>query len=110
MKLITAIIRPFKLDEVRRRHRSRRVRHHRRGQGLRPAEGHTELCRGAEYVVDFLPKLKIECAVAADTSTRRARRHRKSASHRQGRRQQGLRHCPRPRHPHPHRQRGADAL
>ncbi|WP_337243469.1 P-II family nitrogen regulator [Luteimonas sp. gir] len=65
MKLITAIIRPFKLDEVREALGEAGV------TGLTVTEvkgfgrqkGHTELYRGAEYVVDFLPKLKIECAV-----------------------------------------------
>ncbi|WP_024892017.1 P-II family nitrogen regulator [Luteimonas huabeiensis] len=69
MKLITAIIRPFKLDEVREALGAAGV------TGLTVTEvkgfgrqkGHTELYRGAEYVVDFLPKLKIECAVADDT-------------------------------------------
>jgi nitrogen regulatory protein P-II 2 len=54
MKLITAIIKPFKLDEV---------REALSGIGV---QGITELYRGAEYVVDFLPKVKIEAAVAAD--------------------------------------------
>ena len=68
MKLITAIIRPFKLDEVREALGEAGV------TGLTVTEvkgfgrqkGHTELYRGAEYVVDFLPKLKIECAVSDD--------------------------------------------
>ena len=65
MKLITAIIRPFKLDEVREAHTEVGVS----GitvtevKGFGRQKGHTELYRGAEYVVDFLPKLKIECAV-----------------------------------------------
>ena len=65
MKLIIAIIRPFKLDEVREALTEVGV------SGITVTEvkgfgrqtGHTELYRGAEYVVDFLPKLKIECAV-----------------------------------------------
>ena len=65
MKLITAIIRPFKLDDVREALGEVGV------SGLTVTEvkgfgrqkGHTELYRGAEYVVDFLPKLKIETAV-----------------------------------------------
>ena len=65
MKLITAIIKPFKLDEVREALSSIGV------QGVTVTEvkgfgrqkGHTELYRGAEYVVDFLPKVKIEVAV-----------------------------------------------
>ena len=65
MKLITAIIKPFKLDEVREALSEINV------QGITVTEvkgfgrqkGHTELYRGAEYVVDFLPKIKIEAAV-----------------------------------------------
>ena len=65
MKLITAIIKPFKLDEVRVALSSIGV------QGLTVTEvkgfgrqkGHTELYRGAEYVVDFLPKVRVEAAV-----------------------------------------------
>ncbi|MCM2335456.1 MAG: P-II family nitrogen regulator [Pseudomonas sp.] len=65
MKLITAIIRPFKLDEVREALSEVGVS----GitvtevKGFGRQKGHTELYRGAEYVVDFLPKLKLECAV-----------------------------------------------
>jgi nitrogen regulatory protein PII len=65
MKLITAIIRPFKLDEVREALTEVGVS----GitvtevKGFGRQKGHTELYRGAEYVVDFLPKMKLECAV-----------------------------------------------
>ena len=66
MKLITAIIKPFKLDDVREAVAEIGV------QGITVTEvkgfgrqkGHTELYRGAEYVVDFLPKVKVEIAVA----------------------------------------------
>ncbi|MFP5461248.1 MAG: P-II family nitrogen regulator [Gammaproteobacteria bacterium] len=66
MKLIVAVIKPFKLDEVREALSAIGV------QGITVTEvkgfgrqkGHTELYRGAEYVVDFLPKVKIEAAVA----------------------------------------------
>ena len=68
MKLITAIIKPFKLDDVRDALAEIGI------QGLTVTEvkgfgrqkGHTELYRGAEYVVDFLPKVKIETAVSSD--------------------------------------------
>jgi len=68
MKQITAIIKPFKLEEVRESLADVGV------SGLTVTEvkgfgrqkGHTELYRGAEYVVDFLPKVKIEAAVADD--------------------------------------------
>ena len=58
MKLVTAIIKPFKLDEVREALSEIGV------QGFGRQKGHTELYRGAEYVVDFLPKVKIEAAVS----------------------------------------------
>ena len=68
MKLITAIIKPFKLDDVREGLSEIGV------QGITVTEvkgfgrqkGHTELYRGAEYVVDFLPKVKVEVAVTDD--------------------------------------------
>ena len=68
MKIITAIIKPFKLDDVRQALGDIGV------QGLTVSEvkgfgrqkGHTELYRGAEYVVDFLPKVKLEVAIDDD--------------------------------------------
>ena len=65
MKLVTAIVKPFKLDDVRESLSDIGV------QGITVTEvkgfgrqkGHTELYRGAEYVVDFLPKIKVEAAV-----------------------------------------------
>ncbi|MGB8517306.1 MAG: P-II family nitrogen regulator [Gallionella sp.] len=68
MKMVTAIIKPFKLDEVREALSAIGV------QGITVTEvkgfgrqkGHTELYRGAEYVVDFLPKVKLEAAIKAD--------------------------------------------
>ena len=72
MKLISAIIKPFKLDDVREALSEIGV------QGITVTEvkgfgrqkGHTELYRGAEYVVDFLPKVKIELAVADELAER----------------------------------------
>ena len=72
MKLVTAIIKPFKLDEVREALSGIGV------QGITVTEvkgfgrqkGHTELYRGAEYVVDFLPKVKIEAAVKDEIADR----------------------------------------
>lgn len=72
MKMITAIIKPFKLDDVREAVAEVGV------QGITVTEvkgfgrqrGHTELYRGAEYVVDFLPKTRIEIAVADDNAER----------------------------------------
>ena len=68
MKLVTALIKPFKLDEVREALSAIGV------QGITVTEvkgfgrqkGHTELYRGAEYVVDFLPKVKIEAAIRTE--------------------------------------------
>ena len=68
MKMVSAVIKPFKLDEVREALSGMGV------QGITVTEvkgfgrqkGHTELYRGAEYVVDFLPKIKIEAAVSSD--------------------------------------------
>lgn len=68
MKLVTAIVKPFKLDDVRESLSEIGV------QGITVTEvkgfgrqkGHTELYRGAEYVVDFLPKVKIEIAIKDD--------------------------------------------
>ena len=68
MKLITAVIKPFKLDDVREALANAGV------QGITVTEvkgfgrqkGHTELYRGAEYIVDFLPKVKLEVAVQSD--------------------------------------------
>ncbi len=70
MKLITAVIKPFKLEEVRQALTDIGL------QGLTVTEvkgygrqkGHTEIYRGAEYVVNFLPKLRIEIAVASDVA------------------------------------------
>ncbi len=68
MKMVVAIIKPFKLDEVREALSAIGV------QGITVTEvkgfgrqkGHTELYRGAEYVVDFLPKIKVEAAVKSE--------------------------------------------
>ena len=68
MKMVTAVVKPFKLDEVREALSAIGV------QGITVTEvkgfgrqkGHTELYRGAEYVVDFLPKVKIEIVIGED--------------------------------------------
>lgn len=68
MKLVTAVIKPFKLDEVRERLTEIGIS----GvtvtevKGFGRQKGHTELYRGAEYVVDFLPKIKLEIVCAED--------------------------------------------
>ena len=108
MKLVTAIIKPFKLDEVREALSAIGV------QGITVTEvkgfgrqkGHTELYRGAEYVVDFLPKVKVEAALADDLVERAVEAIEQSA--RTGKIGDGqifwLRRHLRPRHrPPPHR-------
>mgnify|MGYP003537425489 CR=1 FL=1 len=82
MKMVMAIIKPFKLDEVREALAEVGV------QGITVSEvkgfgrqkGHTELYRGAEYVVDFLPKIKIEIAVAEEQLERVIETLRESAN------------------------------
>ena len=82
MKLVTAIIKPFKLDEVREALSAIGV------QGITVTEvkgfgrqkGHTELYRGAEYVVDFLPKVKIEVAIKKELLDQAIEAIEKSAS------------------------------
>ena len=72
MKLVVAIIKPFKLDEVRQALTAIGVH----GmtvtevKGYGRQKGHTEIYRGAEYVVNFLPKLRVEIAVATDVASR----------------------------------------
>jgi len=82
MKLVTAIIKPFKLDDV------RQALHEAGIAGMTVSEikgfgrqkGHTELYRGAEYSVDFLPKLKLEIAVTAELSEQVVEAIQKSAA------------------------------
>ena len=82
MKLIIAVIKPFKLDEVREALSAIGV------QGITATEvkgfgrqkGHTELYRGAEYVVDFLPKIKLEIAVSDELLDKTIETISKSAS------------------------------
>ena len=87
MKLITAIIKPFRLDDVRNALSEVGVN----GmtvtevKGFGRQRGHTELYRGAEYVVDFLPKSKIEVAVPDDMVERAMEAISSSRQDRQGR-------------------------
>ena len=107
MKIVMAIIKPFKLEEVRDALTAVGV------HGLTVTEvkgygrqkGHTEIYRGAEYAVSFLPKLKIEVAVAAELLDTRGRRHHGHGPHRPDRRRQDLRHAARAGRPHPHRRK-----
>ena len=105
MKMVTAIVKPFKLDEVREALSAIGV------QGVTVTEvkgfgrqkGHTELYRGAEYVVDFLPKVKIEAAVDDAIVDRVIEAIESRRAHRQDRRRQDLRLGARAGRPHPHR-------
>ena len=105
MKKIEAIIKPFKLDEVKEALQEVGV------QGITVTEakgfgrqkGHTELYRGAEYVVDFLPKVKIEIVINEDRGRSRRRSHPEGCAHGPHRRRQDFRPQCRGSHPHPHR-------
>ena len=93
MKKVEAIIKPFKLDEVKEALSSIGV------QGLTVSEvkgfgrqkGHTELYRGAEYVVDFLPKVKLEIIVSDELDGAGSRNYRARRAHRPDRRRENLR-------------------
>ena len=105
MKFVMAIIKPFKLDEVRDALSDIGV------QGLTVTEvkgygrqkGQSEIYRGAEYAVHFVPKLKLEIAVAADQADASGRDARERRRHRSDRRRQGFRPRSRTGHAHPHR-------
>ena len=108
MKQITAVVKPFKLEEVREALAECGV------TGLTVTEvkgfgrqkGHTELYRGAEYVVDFLPKVKVEVVVKTDDVDRCVEAIVQGRAHRQDRRRQDLHHQCRARGAHPHRRTG----
>ena len=99
MKLVVAIIKPFKLDEVRQALTAIGVH----GmtvtevKGYGRQKGHTEIYRGAEYVVNFLPKLRIEIAVAVRSRRQGGRGHHRERAHRADRRRQDLRDADRSR-------------
>jgi nitrogen regulatory protein P-II 1 len=105
MKKIEAIIKPFKLDEVKEALQEVGL------QGITVTEakgfgrqkGHTELYRGAEYVVDFLPKVKVEVVLEDENVDPRIEAIRKAAQTGPHRRRQDFRVQYRGSHPHPHR-------
>ncbi len=105
MKLVAAIIKPFKLDDVREALSDIGVT----GitvtevKGFGRQKGHTELYRGAEYVVDFLPKIKVEIAIDDDQLDRGHRGDQRRRQDRQDRRRQDLRLRAEPGHPYPYR-------
>lgn len=105
MKMVMAVIKPFKLDDVREALAERGVT----GitvtevKGFGRQKGHTELYRGAEYVVDFLPKVKLEVAVTDDQVEAVVEAIVKAMRHRQDWRRQGVRVRPGQRGAHPYR-------
>ena len=105
MKKIEAVIKPFKLDEVKEALQELGVQGMTvlEAKGYGRQKGHTELYRGAEYVVDFLPKIKIEVVVGDDQLAAGARGHPGRRPHRPDRRRQDLRLRGHRRRAHPHR-------
>ena len=105
MKIVMAIIKPFKLDEV--RDALTAVGVHgmtvTEVKGYGRQKGHTEIYRGTEYAVSFLPKLKIEVAIAANQVDKIVETITGRRQDRPDRRRQDLRPQSRPRRPHPHR-------
>ena len=105
MKLVIAIIKPFKLEEV----RDALVAVGVHGmtvtevKGYGRQKGHTEIYRGAEYAVNFLPKIRIEVAVPSDRVDKVVEAIIDVRQDRPDRRRQDLRHRHRPGRPHPHR-------
>jgi len=104
MKKIEAIIKPFRLDDVREALMELGVSGMTATEvkGFGRQKGHTELYRGAEYVVDFLPKVKVEVVVADDRPMPSSMPSSRGQD-RQDRRRQDLRHGRGARHPHPYR-------
>ena len=105
MKKIEAVIKPFKLDEVKEALQELGVQGMTvlEAKGYGRQKGHTELYRGAEYVVDFLPKLKVEVVIGDDQLAPGARGHPGRRPHRPHRRRQDLRLRHHRSRSHPHR-------
>ena len=97
MKLVIAVIKPFKLDEVRDALVAVGVHGMTASEvkGYGRQKGHTEIYRGAEYAVNFLPKIRIEVAVPP-TASDGGRSHHRGRQDRPDRRRQDLRHSHRP--------------
>ena len=109
MKLIVGIIKPFKLDDVKEAVKDLGVQ----GltvsdvQGFGRQRGHTEVYRGAEYTIDFVPKVRIEILVDDGDVDRVVAALLDDRAHRQDRRRQGVGRAGRQRVAHPHRRVGA---
>ena len=108
MKLVTAIVKPFKLDDVKDALKAAGV------TGITVSEvrgfgrqgGHTETYRGAEYKIDFVPKVELDVVVDDATVDAVVDAIVDRGQHRQDRRRQDLGHRRRRARPHPHRRRG----
>ena len=105
MKLVIAVIKPFKLDEV--RDALTRLGVHgmtvTEVKGYGRQKGHMEIYRGAEYAVNFLPKLRLEVAVASEQVDQVDGGAHRRRQDRADRRRQNLRHADRASRAHPHR-------
>ena len=105
MKLVIAVIKPFKLDEV--RDALTRIGVHgmtvNEVKGYGRQKGHMEIYRGAEYAVNFLPKLRIEVAVSSEPDRPGDGSDRRRRQDRTDRRRKNLRHAARAGRAHPHR-------
>ena len=110
MKKIEAIIKPFKLDEVKEALAKQNINGMTVSEvkGFGRQKGHTELYRGAEYVVDFLPKIKIEILVSDEQAALAAETIIADRQDRPHRRRQALRAAGRGRRPHPNRRTGRE--
>ena len=108
MKIITAIIKPFKLDEVREALTEIGVHGMTATEvkGYGRQKGHAEIYRGAEYIVAFLPKVKIDIALPEALVDRAIEAIRTRRLHRPYRRRQNFRLAAGARHAHPHRRDG----
>ena len=108
MKKVEAIIRHHKLEDV----KKALTEHGITGmtitevRGFGRQKGHTEMYRGTEYTVDFLPKIKVEVVGFRKQVADRAGYDRAGRPNRPGRRRQDVRQRPERRHPHPHRRVG----
>ncbi len=112
MKLVVAVLKPFKLDDVKEALKTLGVQGMTltEAQGFGRQRGHTEVYRGAEYEVDFVPKIRVEVLVddaQVDEVVDAIVTHRR---HRQDRRRQGLGHPGRDGRAGAHRRAGPDAL
>jgi len=112
LKLVTAIIKPFKLDDVKETLRGLAVQGMtcQRSRAFGRQRGHTEVYRGTEYTVDFVPKVRVEIVVDDGDAQRISEAIVSAGANRQDRRRQSLDHPGGEHRADPHRGDGADAL